>query len=113
MLAVTAMFIAVLIGVPMGFLAAYREGTLVDIGLMFLSIAGISMPHLLGLMLLFLLCAGTWMAACKRQWRLESHSASTDAWPVKRCHLRTDDPLFNDRRDEPRFCSNRLCKGSA
>ena len=54
MLAVTAMFIAVLIGVPMGFLAAYREGTLVDIGLMFLSIAGISMPHFwLGLMLLF------------------------------------------------------------
>ena len=54
MLAVTAMFIAVLIGVPIGFLAAYREGTLIDISLMFLSIAGISMPHFwLGLMLLF------------------------------------------------------------
>jgi len=54
MLAVTAMFIAILIGVPIGFLAAYREGTVIDIALMVLAIAGISMPHFwLGLMLLF------------------------------------------------------------
>lgn len=54
MLACAAMFIAILIGVPIGFLAAYREGTVVDIGLMILAIAGISMPHFwLGLMLLF------------------------------------------------------------
>jgi ABC-type dipeptide/oligopeptide/nickel transport system permease component len=53
-LAVAAMFIAIVIGVPIGFLAAYREGTIVDIGLMVLAIAGISMPHFwLGLMLLF------------------------------------------------------------
>jgi len=53
-LAVAAMFIAIVIGVPIGFLAAYREGTIVDIGLMVLAIAGISMPHfLLCLMLLF------------------------------------------------------------
>lgn len=53
-LAVASMFIAILIGVPIGFLAAYREGTIVDIGLMMLAIAGISMPHFwLGLMLLF------------------------------------------------------------
>lgn len=53
-LAVAAMFIAICIGVPIGFLAAYREGTIVDIGLMVLAIAGISMPHFwLGLMLLF------------------------------------------------------------
>jgi peptide/nickel transport system permease protein len=53
-LAVAAMFIAIAIGVPIGFLAAYREGTIVDTGLMVLAIAGISMPHFwLGLMLLF------------------------------------------------------------
>lgn len=53
-LACAAMFIAILIGVPIGFLAAYREGTVTDIGLMMIAIAGISMPHFwLGLMLLF------------------------------------------------------------
>lgn len=54
MLACAAMFIAILLGVPIGFLAAYREGTLTDIVLMIIAIAGISMPHFwLGLMLLF------------------------------------------------------------
>ena len=54
LLACTAMFIAILIGVPIGFIAAYREGTLTDIALMIIAIAGISMPHFwLGLMLLF------------------------------------------------------------
>ena len=54
LLACTAMFIAILIGVPIGFLAAYREGTVTDIALMIIAIAGISMPHFwLGLMLLF------------------------------------------------------------
>ena len=53
-LACAAMFIAVLIGVPIGFLAAYRKGSLTDITLMIIAIAGISMPHFwLGLMLLF------------------------------------------------------------
>ena len=53
-LAVAAMFIAIVIGVPIGFLAAYREGTIVDSSLMVLAIAGISMTHFwLGLMLLF------------------------------------------------------------
>ncbi len=54
-LACAAMIIAILIGVPIGFLAAYREGSLIDTGLMILAIGGISMPHFwLGLMLLFL-----------------------------------------------------------
>ena len=53
-LAVAAMFIAIVIGVPIGFLAAYRGGTVVGSSLMVLAIAGISMPHFwLGLMLLF------------------------------------------------------------
>lgn len=54
-LACAAMLIAIVIGVPIGFLAAYREGSLIDTGLMILAIGGISMPHFwLGLMLLFL-----------------------------------------------------------
>lgn len=54
LLACSAMFIAILIGVPIGFLAAYREGRFTDIALMIVAIAGISMPHFwLGLMLLF------------------------------------------------------------
>ena len=54
-LACAAMLIAILIGVPIGFLAAYREGSLIDTGLMILAIGGISMPHFwLGLVLLFL-----------------------------------------------------------
>ena len=51
-LATAAMFIAILIGLPIGFLAAYRDGSWVDTGLMMLVIAGISMPFWLGLMLL-------------------------------------------------------------
>ena len=54
LLACAAMFVAILIGVPLGFLAAYREGSLTDIALMMVAIAGISMPHFwLGLLLLF------------------------------------------------------------
>ena len=53
-LATAAMFIAVSIGLPIGFLAAYRDGTWLDTGLMVLAIAGISMSHFwLGLVLLF------------------------------------------------------------
>ncbi|MEL7515798.1 MAG: ABC transporter permease [Pseudomonadota bacterium] len=54
LLACSAMFVAILIGVPIGFLAAYNEGSLTDIALMMVVIAGISMPHFwLGLLLLF------------------------------------------------------------
>lgn len=53
-LAVAAMAIAIIIGVPIGFFAAYRQGTIVDAILMIIAIAGISMPHFwLGLILLF------------------------------------------------------------
>ena len=54
LLAVAAMGIAVTIGLPLGFLAAYRRGSLLDTALMALAIAGLSVPHFwLGLMLLF------------------------------------------------------------
>ncbi|MEL6209784.1 MAG: ABC transporter permease, partial [Pseudomonadota bacterium] len=55
MLAVAAMAVAIAIGLPLGFFAAYYRGSLIDTGLMALAIAGISMPHFwLGLMLLFI-----------------------------------------------------------
>jgi peptide/nickel transport system permease protein len=54
-LALSAMVLAVLIGVPLGFLAAYKRGSALDTGLMTLAIAGVSIPHFwLGLILLFL-----------------------------------------------------------
>ncbi len=53
-LAVAAMAVAIAIGLPLGFFAAYYRGSLIDTGLMALAIAGISMPHFwLGLILLF------------------------------------------------------------
>jgi ABC-type dipeptide/oligopeptide/nickel transport system permease component len=50
----SAMLIALALGVPLGFLAAYRRGSLVDTALMTVAIAGVSIPHFwLGLVLLF------------------------------------------------------------
>ena len=54
-LATSAMIIAILLGVPLGFLAAYNKGTISDTFIMILAISGISMPHFwLGLILLFI-----------------------------------------------------------
>ena len=54
LLATSAMMIAILLGVPLGFLAAYNKGTISDTFIMILAISGISMPHFwLGLILLF------------------------------------------------------------
>lgn len=70
-LACSAMFVAILIGVPLGFLAAYREGSLTDITLMIIAIAGISMPHFwLGLMLLFFFALELgWLPVSGNGWR--------------------------------------------
>lgn len=55
LLATSAMMIAILLGVPLGFLAAYNKGTISDTLIMVLAISGISMPHFwLGLILLFI-----------------------------------------------------------
>ena len=55
LLATSAMIIAILLGVPLGFLAAYNKGTIYDTFIMILAISGISMPHFwLGLILLFI-----------------------------------------------------------
>jgi len=53
MLATAAMAVAIVIGMPIGFLAAYRRGTLLDTTLMMGAVAGVSIPHFwLGLLLL-------------------------------------------------------------
>ena len=53
-LACAAMLIAIIIGLPIGFFAAYKKGTIWDTTVMIVAIAGISMPHFwLGLILLF------------------------------------------------------------
>ncbi|WGD31011.1 ABC transporter permease [Ancylobacter sp. WKF20] len=53
LLASAAMLVAIAIGLPIGFLAAYKRGTLLDTGLMIGAIAGVSIPHFwLGLLLL-------------------------------------------------------------
>ena len=53
-LSLSAMAVALAIGVPLGFLAAARRGGWIDAGLMGLAMVGISIPSFwLGLMLLF------------------------------------------------------------
>jgi len=53
-LAVSALVIALAVGVPLGFLAAYKRGGWIDTVLMTLAMVGISIPHFwLGLVLLF------------------------------------------------------------
>lgn len=54
LLAVTSLLIAMVIGLSLGFLAAYKRGTLIDVGAMIAAILGVSIPHFwLGLILLF------------------------------------------------------------
>jgi peptide/nickel transport system permease protein len=54
-LALAAMLLAVIIGVPLGVIAGYRHNTWVDLGTTFGSLVGVSMPIFwLGLMLLWL-----------------------------------------------------------
>lgn len=53
-LTLTAMLLAIALGVPLGFFAAYRRGSWIDTALMTVAIAGISIPNFwLGLLLLF------------------------------------------------------------
>ena len=53
-LAASALFIAAVVGLSFGFVAAYRRGTWFDTALMTTAILGVSMPHFwLGLILLF------------------------------------------------------------
>jgi ABC-type dipeptide/oligopeptide/nickel transport system permease component len=52
-LAIAAMFIALVVAVPLGIISAVRRGTLLDMGSMFGALFGLSMPHFwLGIMLM-------------------------------------------------------------
>ena len=54
LLATTSLVIATTIGLSLGFIAAYRRGSIVDVGAMVAAIVGVSIPHFwLGMMLLF------------------------------------------------------------
>ncbi|WP_421723784.1 ABC transporter permease [Bauldia sp.] len=54
-LTVASLFIAIVVGMTLGFFAAYKRGTWIDVGAMIVAIVGVSMPHFwLGLLLLFL-----------------------------------------------------------
>ncbi|MEM9221897.1 MAG: ABC transporter permease [Pseudomonadota bacterium] len=70
-LAATSLAIAVIIGMTLGFLAAYRRGTLVDMGAMVVAIVGVSMPHFwLGLLLLFFFALELgWLPVAGSDWR--------------------------------------------
>ena len=54
LLATASLSIATLIGLSLGFVAAYKRGSIVDVGAMIAAIVGVSIPHFwLGMMLLF------------------------------------------------------------
>jgi len=70
-LTVASLAVAIVIGMPLGFLAAYRKGTAVDAGAMVLAIVGVSMPHFwLGLLLLFLFSMTLgWLPVAGGDWK--------------------------------------------
>ena len=54
LLATASLLIATLIGLSLGFIAAYKRGSIIDVGAMVAAIVGVSIPHFwLGMMLLF------------------------------------------------------------
>ncbi|MGB5329717.1 MAG: ABC transporter permease subunit [Gammaproteobacteria bacterium] len=59
-LGLTAMFLAVVIGVPIGIFAAVKRGTLYDQGIMGISLVGYSMPIFWWGLLLIILFGGIW-----------------------------------------------------
>ncbi|WP_370050071.1 MULTISPECIES: ABC transporter permease [Salipiger] len=70
-LTVSSLAIAIVVGMSLGFLAAYKRGTWVDVGAMVLAIVGVSMPHFwLGLLLLFLFALQLqWLPVAGGDWR--------------------------------------------
>jgi len=70
-LTLSSLAIAIVVGMSLGFLAAYRRGTWVDAGAMVLAIVGVSMPHFwLGLLLLFLFALTLqWLPVAGGDWK--------------------------------------------
>ena len=55
MLTIAAMGFAIVVGLPLGFIAALRPGSLVDLGLMVIAVSGLSLPKFwLGILLMYL-----------------------------------------------------------
>jgi len=55
MLTMAAMGFAIVIGLPLGFVAALRPGSMVDLGLMVIAVSGLSLPKFwLGILLMYL-----------------------------------------------------------
>ncbi|MEZ5934143.1 MAG: ABC transporter permease [Alphaproteobacteria bacterium] len=71
LLATTSLLIAVVIGLSLGFLAAYKRGTIIDVGAMIIAILGVSMPHFwLGLLLLFFFALQLgWLPVAGSDWK--------------------------------------------
>lgn len=71
LLATTSLAIAVVIGLSLGFLAAYKRGTIIDVGAMVIAILGVSMPHFwLGMLLLFFFSLQLgWLPVAGSDWK--------------------------------------------
>lgn len=71
LLAGTSLVFAALTGIGLGFIAAYRRGSIVDTGLMVTAILGASMPSFwLGLMLLFVFSVQLgWLPVATNNWQ--------------------------------------------
>ncbi|MGH1479468.1 MAG: ABC transporter permease [Geminicoccales bacterium] len=71
LLATTSLAIAVVIGLSLGFLAAYKRGTIIDVGAMIIAILGVSMPHFwLGMLLLFFFSLQLgWLPVAGSDWK--------------------------------------------
>jgi ABC-type dipeptide/oligopeptide/nickel transport system permease component len=70
-LTIASLLVAMVVGMSLGFLAAYKRGTLTDVGAMVLAIIGVSMPHFwLGLLLLFLFSLQLqWLPVAGGDWK--------------------------------------------
>jgi peptide/nickel transport system permease protein len=70
-LALASLLVATALGLGLGFLAAYRRGTIVDTACMMVAISGVSIPHFwLGQILIFFLAVKlSWFQVAGSDWR--------------------------------------------